>query len=126
MNFFHKQSNKKDETEIKQEDKKETEKNLKSDPKKTSGSFYLFLKEPLMTEKGTILRESGQYLFKVAPKANKIEIKRAIENIFGVKVVNVNIINIPRKKRRLGKSHGFKAGYKKAIIKLKEGDKIED
>lgn len=124
MSIFNKQSNKKEES--KQDEKKEIKKDLKNTSKKEVGNFYQFLIEPLLTEKGTILRESGQYLFKVATKANKIEIKNAIENIFNTKVDNVNIVNIPRKKRRLGKSQGFKAGYKKAIVTLKKGEKIEE
>ena len=66
-----------------------------------------------------------QYIFKVWPRANKTEIKKAIEDVFGVEVKGVRIVNIPKKKRRLGRIEGFRKGYKKAIVKIKEGQKIE-
>ncbi len=96
--------------------------------KKTSwkGESYRFLISPILTEKGTIAREEGKYFFKADKIANKIEIKKAIENIFGAKVKYVNIVNIPRKKRRFGRNQGFKAGYKKAIVTLEKGEKIEE
>lgn len=86
---------------------------------------YRVLKEPIISEKGTRLAEEGKYFFKVFDSANKVEIKRAIEDVYRVKVENVNIVNIPRKKKRLGRQEGWKKGYKKAVISLKKGDKIE-
>lgn len=86
---------------------------------------YQILKFPHITEKATDLVERNQHVFKVYPEANKIEIKKAIENIYGVDVISVKIINIPRRKRRLGKTLGWRKGYKKAIVRVKEGQKIE-
>lgn len=83
------------------------------------------LKSFHISEKATDLLEKGQYVFRVFPKANKIEIKKAIENIYGVDVLAVNLIKIPRKKRRLGKISGFRKGYKKAVVKIREGQKIK-
>jgi len=86
---------------------------------------YRILKTPHVTEKATDLVEINQYIFKVWPRANKSEIKKAIENLYGVDVLNVRIINVPKKKRRLGKIKGWKEGYKKSIVKIKKGQKIE-
>ena len=83
------------------------------------------IKEPHITEKSAILAEQNQYVFKVYPDANKIDIKRAIKEIYGVDVEEVRIIKIPPKKRRRGQIEGIKPGYKKAIVKVKKGQKIE-
>jgi large subunit ribosomal protein L23 len=80
---------------------------------------------PQITEKTTMLAQKNQYVFKVHSRANKTEIKKAIEKVYNVQVLDVKIINIPGKKRRLGKISGWKKGYKKAIVKTKEGQKIE-
>lgn len=86
---------------------------------------YEAIKQPHISEKATNLSEANQYTFEVLPNYNKHEIKNAIEGIYGVNVLSVNIIKIPSKKRRLGKTEGFRKAYKKAIIKIKEGQKIE-
>lgn len=83
------------------------------------------LKAPLISEKITMLEENGKYVFKVFNKANKKDIKKAIEDIYKTKVDKVNVINIKRKRKRLGRSEGWKTGYKKAIVSLKKGEKIE-
>ena len=64
-------------------------------------------------------------MFEVWPETNKTEIKKAVEGVYGVDVIKVKIIKVPRKKRRLGRISGFKQGYKKAIVKIKKGQKIE-
>ncbi len=94
-------------------------------PKEKLGLAYRILKAPQVTEKATFLAGKNQYLFKVFPKANKTEIKRAIEDLYGVKVISVKIIKMPRKRRRLGRIRGWRKGYKKAIVKIKAGQKIE-
>ena len=98
-----------------------------SAPKKTKKEGYAWkaLKTPHVTEKATDLTERNQYIFKVFPQSNKVEIKNVIENFYGVSVESVRIINVPSKKRRLGKRSGWKKGYKKAIVKIKQGQKIE-
>lgn len=83
------------------------------------------LKEPHISEKATDLSESGKYIFKIYKNANKSEIKKAIANLYGVAVKNVNIINIKTKERLLRGKKGKKHGYKKAIITLEKGHKIE-
>ena len=89
------------------------------------GGAFRVLKAPHVTEKATDLTASHQYIFRIYPRANKVDVKKAIEKVFGVDVTGVRVINIPKKKRRLGKIKGFKEGYKKAIVKIKEGQKIE-
>jgi len=86
---------------------------------------YKILESPHVTEKASLLSESNRYTFKVSQRSNKIEIKKAVEELYGINVVNVNIIKIHRKKKRVGKTMGFKKGYKKAIIEIKKGQKIE-
>jgi len=80
---------------------------------------------PHITEKATALAQKNQYVFKIFPKANKTEIKKVIEDLYKVEVLNIKIINVPKKRRRLGRISGWKKGYKKAIVKIKEGQKIE-
>ncbi len=89
------------------------------------GSGYRILNVPHISEKATALAEINQYVFKVWPEVNKTEIKKAIEGQYGVKVMSVKIIKVLPKKRRLGKTKGWTKGYKKAIVKIKEGQKIE-
>lgn len=83
------------------------------------------LLSPQITEKATDLTKKNQYIFKVYFKTNKNEIKKAIENLYKVNVLDVKIVKIPRKRRRLGRISGWRKGYKKAIVKIKEGQKIE-
>ena len=92
---------------------------------KESIKIYQILKAPHITEKTTNLAEKNQYVFRVWQKANKNEVKKAIENLYKVKVMDVKIINVPAKRRRLGRISGWRKGYKKAIVRLKEGQKIE-
>ena len=83
------------------------------------------LKSPQITEKATFLREKNQFVFKVFSTATKPEIKKSIEEVYGVKVQKVRVINVPKKVKRLGRSRGFTSGYKKAIITLNKGQTIE-
>lgn len=80
--------------------------------------------KPIVTEKATIQMEQNKYVFDVRKTAEKPDIKKAIESLFDVKVVKVNTINLPRKKKRVGKFIGYKTQYKRAIVTLKEGDTI--
>lgn len=86
---------------------------------------FQVLKAPHITEKASNLNRFNQYVFKVFPDTNKIEIKRAVEKLYGVKVEGVKILVMPSKKRKLGRFEGEKSGFKKAIIKLAEGHKID-
>lgn len=80
---------------------------------------------PVITEKSAIKAEENVYTFKVAAEANKIEIKKAIEEAFGVKVVKVNTVNTKSKAKRVGRYTGKTKTYKKAYITLADGEKIE-
>ncbi|HWT77479.1 MAG TPA: 50S ribosomal protein L23 [Candidatus Methylomirabilis sp.] len=81
---------------------------------------------PLLTEKGTRLKEEGnQYLFRVAKTANKVEIRQAIEQIFKVTVLEVRTTRVRGKVKRMGRFQGRRPDWKKAVATLKEGDSIE-
>mgnify|MGYP003441029322 FL=1 len=80
---------------------------------------------PLITEKSTTLMAEGKYVFEVAKSANKIEIAKAISQIFNVKVASVNTVNVEGKVKRMGRSIGKRSDYKKAIVKLAAGETIE-
>ncbi len=92
--------------------------------KKYHPASRLLLK-PLVTEKITYLQSNGQYGFEVLPSANKLEVKKAIEAIYGVQVVKVRMINIMGKEVRYGRVFGQRKDRKKAIITLKKGERIE-
>ena len=79
---------------------------------------------PIITEKSAMMEAENKYAFKVDPRANKTEIKQAIESIFKVKVVSITTTNSHPKKRRVGKYTGYADKYKKAIVKLAEGNSI--
>ena len=80
---------------------------------------------PLITEKTSTLMAEGKYTFEVAKAANKIEIAKAVSEIFKVKVEGVNTINVTGKVKRMGRFIGKRSDYKKAIVKLAAGETIE-
>ena len=83
------------------------------------------IKAPVVTEKSAALNEKNEYAFFVDVKANKTEIKDAIEKLFNVKVKEIRTINVHPRKRRVGRYTGLTNRKKKAIVKLKEGSSIE-
>ncbi len=88
------------------------------------------LRRPVITEKNTRISEMGQYTFEVAPEANKIMIKDAVERIFHVEVVAVNVLNVKHKTRRVMKARNYRvfgreSGWKKAIVTLAPGQTID-
>ncbi len=87
--------------------------------------LYEVLRRPLITEKNTILQAQGKYAFEIAREANKPQIKQAVEKSFKVKVLAVNVMPVPCKTRRVGRQHVLTQSWKKAIVTLKPGDKIE-
>lgn len=88
-------------------------------------SYFLdIVKYPIITDKATRLIEENQYSFFVDPKAKKNIIKQAIEYIFDVQVIKVNTFHPPKKRKTLGKFIGYKAHYKRAIVKLASGNSI--
>jgi large subunit ribosomal protein L23 len=87
---------------------------------------HQIIKRPLITEKSTKQKEEGnQIAFVVDLKASKIEIRQAVEKLFKVKVRRVHTMNLLGKRKRLGRFIGWKSDWKKAIVTLREGDRIE-
>lgn len=87
--------------------------------------YHDIIVKPLLTEKSTLMRETqNKVAFEVRKDANKIEIKKAIEEILKVKVDSVNVLRIEGKKKRLGRFEGRKNDWKKAIVTLKPGEKL--
>ena len=87
--------------------------------------LYEVLRRPLITEKNTALQAQGKYAFEVASGATKHQIKQAVEEAFKVKVITVNVMTVPGKTRRIGRRQVLTQPWKKAIVTLKSGDKIE-
>ena len=87
--------------------------------------LYEVLRRPLITEKSTDLQVQNKYAFEVADGANKPLVKQAVENAFRVKVTGVNVIRVPGKTRRVGRRQVLTPSWKKAIVTLRAGDKIE-
>ena len=86
---------------------------------------YDIVLRPIVTEKSSLAKETGnQYVFEVARDANKIEIAKAVERLFKVKVLTVRVMNMEGKKRRLGKFAGKRSDWRKAIVKIGPKDKI--
>jgi len=88
-------------------------------------NVYEVLRRPLITEKGSDLSNLGKYAFEVARDANKTQIKEAVEAIFKVDVTAVHTMNVRGKMRRVGKSRGMSADWKKAIVTLRAGQRID-
>ena len=87
--------------------------------------LYEVLRRPLITEKGAGLQEQSKYAFEVASKANKPQIKQAVEKAFSVKVTAVNVMTVHGKTRRMRGQQVLTPSWKKAIVTLNPGDKIE-
>ena len=88
-------------------------------------SAYNILVAPVVTEKSTALSEAGKYAFEVTGNANKAQVKEAVQKAFGVTVEQVNIMNVRGKMKRYGKRPAMQSAWKKAIVTLKPGDKID-
>jgi len=86
---------------------------------------YEVLRRPLVTEKNTDLQMQGKYVFEVAEEANKPQIKQAVEKAFDVTVTGVNVMNIRSRVRQVGRRKLSTPSWKKAIVTLQPGDKIE-
>ncbi len=87
---------------------------------------HQIIKRPLITEKSNRQKEEANQIgFVVDPKATKIEIRQAVEKLFKVKVRRVHTMNLVGKRKRMGRFLGWKSDWKKAIVTLKEGDRIE-
>jgi large subunit ribosomal protein L23 len=128
----------KKETEVKDGEKKLVEKKEKTIKAKKSKKevakrkvskreeniAHKILLENLISEKSTMLAAQNKYVFKVTKDAGKFQIKEAVEGYYGVQVVSVNTIKINPKKRIHGRTIGWKKGFKKAVVTLREGDSI--
>jgi large subunit ribosomal protein L23 len=87
---------------------------------------YTIIRRPIVTEKGTALKdENNQLIFEVNLDSNKSEIKKAIEKLFKVTVLSVRTQNRLGKRKRLGRTMGRRKNWKKAIVTLKEGDRVD-
>ncbi|MGB3129887.1 MAG: 50S ribosomal protein L23 [Dehalococcoidia bacterium] len=86
---------------------------------------YEVLRRPVITEKNTMLIEQNKYTFEVSRDANKPQIKEAVEKAFKVKVASVNVMHVPGKMRRAGRRRGMTSSWKKAVVTLEPGNKIE-
>ena len=87
--------------------------------------LYEVLRRPLITEKNTALQPLGKYAFEVAGEANKHQVKQAVERAFNVQVTAVNVMTVPGKRSRVGRQMVLTSSWKKAVVTLKPGDKIE-
>ncbi len=86
---------------------------------------YAVLRRPIITEKSTELADTGKYVFEVDPRANKFQIREAVEIGFSVVVHKVNVMNVRGRERRIGRHSGREAGWKKAVVTLAEGYEIK-
>jgi large subunit ribosomal protein L23 len=80
---------------------------------------------PVVSEKSYSLIEDGKYSFRIHPDAHKTQVRQAVEELFGVTVLGVNIVKVQPKPKRRGLSKGIRPGWKKAVVQLQEGDTIE-
>lgn len=128
MGFFKKKSKKEEAAapeEVRKVEKPQGKPTERVAVKKDMGRALGILIKPLVTEKTSFLGQYGQYVFEVAPGANKTEIAKAIWHAYGVKPAGVNLVKVRGREVRYGKTVGVTRKRKKAIITLKPGDKIE-
>lgn len=116
--------------------KKKTKEEVKSEPKEAPKEvkvglpqgkdvkLYHIIEKPMVTEKA-VNSSDGKYVFIVSRKANKVEVGKAIERLYDVKVKSVNILNVIGKKRQVGRFEGWKTGFKKAVVTLEKGFSID-
>lgn len=87
--------------------------------------MYHIVRRALITEKSTVSKDENKYVFEVDRRANKIEVAKAVEKLFKVKVINVHVMNVTGKKKRIGRILGEKRSWKKAVVTLAPGSRIE-
>lgn len=104
---------------------KVTKKEAKPKKKEKVGKAYRVLIKPLITEKATDLSAQGKYVFKVAKDVTKQEIKKAIEDMYGIRPIAVHNIKVLGKQKRYGRTRGRTPDWKKAVVTLRPGEKIE-
>lgn len=86
---------------------------------------FQVVRRPIVTEKSTLLAGQNQYAFEVAPGANKLQVKEAVEKAFDVRVLSVNTMRVRGQRRRRGRGWSVTRSWKKAVVTLAEGDRIE-
>ncbi|NCD01195.1 50S ribosomal protein L23 [bacterium] len=114
--------------DIKKEKKQEEIKEEKIDSKQSKNWYFLnsILLKPVVSEKSQILtKEDNKYIFKVSSSANKFQIKKAVEDFYGVSVLNVNVLNRKGKKTRFGVHLGKRKNERQAIVTVKQGQSID-
>ncbi|MEK7616253.1 MAG: 50S ribosomal protein L23 [Patescibacteria group bacterium] len=94
-------------------------------PKAGDSRSYTVIRGPHVTEKASNSASLGKYVFRVGPDANKLEVRRSIEKLYKVKVASVHMLIMPSKFRQVGRHHGERSGYKKAVVTLRPGEKID-
>jgi large subunit ribosomal protein L23 len=87
--------------------------------------MYHIIRRALITEKSTLAKEENKYVFEIDRRANKIEVAKAVEKLFKVKVLDVHVMNMTGKKKRVGRIMGEKPSWKKAVVTLAPGSRIE-
>ncbi len=130
MKLFNKKTKNKSKEEPKKKETELVEKQAAipvspSLPRGENAHSYGVILHPHITEKGALLGQDNKYLFRVAVGADKTEIKKAIESLYKVTVKKVNVLYAHSKSRRVGRYQGIKSGFKKAVVSLKEGSKID-
>lgn len=88
-------------------------------------SIFDILRRPIISEKGTMQLAMHKYTFEVDARANKHQIREAVEKVFKVDVIDVNVLVVPGKRRRVGRHHAMTPEWKKAVVTLKEGQRID-
>lgn len=111
--------------EVEKKQKKDTKKKASTPKKEDTGNAHRVLMHPLITEKGSFLGAQNQYVFAVAPNTNKIEIRKAIKAVYGIMPTKVRIVTMAGKYVRYGRTEGSTKHWKKAIVSLPEGQKID-
>lgn len=107
----------------KKAEKVETKTEAKVPGNVSTASMHTIIR-PLVTEKAAVMQSIGTYAFVVNKETNKIEVKKAIKELYGVEPVSVRIVNVQGHRVRFGKNAGKRSDYKKAIVSLKKGDSI--
>ncbi len=127
--FNKKKNNKKDEEDVKAEENAGGEAgaglNLPDKAFSESTDAHRVIRSIYISEKSSMLGMFNQYVFKVFPAANKNLIKNKVEKLFSVKVKDVKVLNMPKKRKDIGRHPGFRSGFKKAIVVLEKGYTIE-
>lgn len=124
MGLLDKFKKKKEEPKPKAEEPRAEKAQVKEHRVQDTGMAYQILVRPVLSEKGTNLASQGRYVFEVHPGANKTEIRKSIEKVYDVHVDQVKIIKLPGKKRKYGRSIGRTSDWKKAVVVLRQGEKI--